>query len=342
MSAPTDSSDLSETPAGRPAKTDAPGQRKGSVSKAASTGWCCMECDVTYKKDSDMLLQCQYCERPKCISCLGMTKSFYKQLSGRENLPWFCDKCIGKAIESVKTSKSIEDRCNDFLAKFQEHVENRFQVIEDDVAGVKQSLAEIKSGKGSTVGKETSCAPEVIVKQATTELQSRIDRKNNIAFFGVKEQESNLRDECIQLDTAVIIDLCAEIGVAIDKDDVKQVKRHGKKGLVRSITDKSGNSKEVTSPRVMVGTFTEETKMKIMRNAHKLSHSGSEIYRGIGIKHDMTKEEREKDNELKREAKERTEKDTENFIHVVRGMPWERKIVKIKKGGGGGAGYHPK
>lgn len=52
-----------------------------------------------------------------------------------------------------------------------------------------------------------------------------------------------------------------------------------------------------------------------MKNAHKLS-SDSEYYKSIGVKHDMSKEKRLRDKELKelkREARNRTENDTENF-----------------------------
>ncbi|KAH3736227.1 hypothetical protein DPMN_042790 [Dreissena polymorpha] len=73
---------------------------------------------------------------------------FYKQVSGRVNFPWFCDNCLDKAIESVKTSKFIEDQCHDFLSKFQEKVENRFVKIEKDVNEVKQVLAGLKQVKG--------------------------------------------------------------------------------------------------------------------------------------------------------------------------------------------------
>ncbi|KAH3845931.1 hypothetical protein DPMN_088226 [Dreissena polymorpha] len=160
-------------------------QRKGSVSKVA---WTCMDCDQSFTKDGDMLLLFQYCEKPKCITCLGLPKAFYKQVSGRVNIPWFCDNCLGKVIESVKTSKSIEDQCHDFLYKCQEKVENRLVKIEKDVKEVKQELAGLKQVKDGTDGKMgEAVASENIVKQATTEIQSRFDRRNNIAFYGIKE-----------------------------------------------------------------------------------------------------------------------------------------------------------
>jgi len=59
----------------------------------------------------------------------------------------------------------------------------------------------------------------------------------------------------------------------------------------------------------------------------------------VGVKHDMTRDERTKDKELRDQAKEQSTGD-ENFIYIVRGVPWDRRIVKIKRvrkppGGGG-------
>jgi hypothetical protein len=49
------------------------------------------------------------------------------------------------------------------------------------------------------------------------------------------------------------------------------------------------------------------------------------------IKHDMTQEERDQDKKLRAEAKDKQEIDkSEHFLYLVREMPWERHIQKIK------------
>ena len=49
----------------------------------------------------------------------------------------------------------------------------------------------------------------------------------------------------------------------------------------------------------------------------------------------MTKEERSKDSELKKEAKNLQENQTEgeDFLYLDRRLPWERRIIKRKKRG---------
>ena len=132
------------------------------------------------------------------------------------------------------------------------------------------------------------------MKQAAHELQSRLDRHNNVAFYNVKENISNLKEECMNLDKNLIYELCSDIGLEVGANDVKHVKRVGKKG--QSITIES---EEVVVPRILIATLTEDAKAKIMRNAYKLASCTSEHYRKIGVKHDMTREERQREGELK-------------------------------------------
>ena len=51
----------------------------------------------------------------------------------------------------------------------------------------------------------------------------------------------------------------------------------------------------------------------------------------MSVKHDMTREERQKDKALREQAKKSQDEDASgNFRYVVRGLPWERQIRKIK------------
>ena len=60
-------------------------------------------------------------------------------------------------------------------------------------------------------------------------------------------------------------------------------------------------------------------KDRVMRNLFKLKDARSSIFRSVGVTHDMTREEREKNKELKEEAKKKNnaEKDSGNY-YVIR------------------------
>ena len=50
------------------------------------------------------------------------------------------------------------------------------------------------------------------------------------------------------------------------------------------------------------------------------------------IKHDMSREDREKERLLQKEAKEKTQQEqTSNVVYIVRGRPGERQVIKEKK-----------
>jgi len=108
-----------------------------------------------------------------------------------------------------------------------------------------------------------------------------------------------------------------EIGVDLDIADIIAVKRIGKKNQTRVV-----HGDDTVVPRIAVVTLSDSMKTKFMKNVYKLRESKSDYYQRIGVKHDMTQEERNKEVELRKEAKARKENDTsENCLYLVRGLP---------------------
>ena len=157
-----------------------------------------------------------------------------------------------------------------------------------------------------------------------------MDRKNNIIVHGAPEEVSGELDrwvnsEKIKHDKAIILELCLEINVECYVDDILNVKRIGKPK--RQANQRS----EEISPRPIIVTLKEGIKEKIMRNVYRLKDTRNWMLKRIRVSHDMTQEERKKDDDLRMEAKRRNEEETDNFFYVVRGNPWERYILKLKK-----------
>jgi uncharacterized protein YfbU (UPF0304 family) len=59
-----------------------------------------------------------------------MPAACYKGLSGREDFPWFCNNCLSKTLNCIREVKSIEERCNEFMKKFEEQVNSRIYIYE--------------------------------------------------------------------------------------------------------------------------------------------------------------------------------------------------------------------
>ena len=173
------------------------------------------------------------------------------------------------------------------------------------------------SVKGIQSGDINRDNADTIIKQATNEMQSRMDRKNNIVMFNVNEQEGNIKEDISTKETETVIDIAQQIGVNIDVSDIINLKRVGKKNQVRKVY-----GEENVVPRLMVVALNENVKATVMKNVHKLREVKSDYYKKIGIKHDMTQDEREKEIALKKEAKKKQEDDKNgNFLYLVRGHP---------------------
>lgn len=165
------------------------------------------------------------------------------------------------------------------------------------------------------------------VSMAAKEVQSRVDRKNNIMLYNMPESTGNLKDDVLTHDLDIISELCDNIGISIKEEDVVNMRRLGKR--VRQDTEGQEQG-TVQSPRPLLVSLTEHIKPKVMKNVYKLKDA-REPFNKVSVKHDMTKEEREHEKNLRTEAKRLQEEDkTGNFLFVVRGMPWEQQIRKIK------------
>ena len=83
---------------------------------------------------------------------------------------------------------------------------------------------------------------------------------------------------------------------------------------------------------MIVSYSNVDNKTSVMRNLNKLKNAKPPLDK-ISIRYDLSRKDREKEKKLQEEAKETNNSDSwdPNFIFVVRCMPWDRKIIKVKK-----------
>ena len=218
--------------------------------------WECDTCRKTFVNKDDQLLSCEYCGNFRCIQCLGIYITVYRGNSGRPDLPWFCSNCVMKSLESLRQTKTVEDKCKDFICKFQRQVEKRMSKIEGEVINMRSDIVNMKddlikevedSLKKDNVSNPTDGSSEnnnaspsspwasrklstySIDKKATSEMQARVARKDNIAFYNVTEPTGNLKSEIIQQNKDAVTEICAEMGVRLYDDSNLSLKRVGKK-----------------------------------------------------------------------------------------------------------------
>ena len=221
---------------------------------------------------------------------------------------------------------------------FMQKMEDRIAKLETDMK-TKVDRNEIESIVKATLpvnveaaSGETGTNPALLeekVNKKISEIRDSSNRERNIIIFGVKEPISDAVQDRKKEDT----DFVTELAEAIDTDSTKvqNVVRIGKR---KEENDSDGPHR----PRpIKVSMEDVDSKKRFMRNIYKLKQPdtqsvSNEVYSRISVAHDMTPDEREANKKKIQEAKDRNAgNQSENFKFVVRGPPWERRIVKIPK-----------
>ena len=299
----------------------------------------CKVCENILVVDDDDSVSCDRCEQLLCIDCSRLTKSDIEHLAqSHGNMFWYCTTCKDSAVSAVKADKVVEEKCKEFLESFEKSLREEAEhtikttcdkymlTITKRLEAVEQKLnstAEARQSSSTTMGTLQANERE---GQAIDCLQDRMARKNNVVFFGVSEAEGSTREDKMADNKAKIVSIASEIGVQLKDEDILSFKRLGKMGQTRMVKDE-----EVSLPRLLLVTLTEAAKAALMKNAYKLQFSTSEM-KEIRIKHDMSKEDRQREYELRQEARQKQMDNTDqDFLYRVRGPNWDRKIVKIRK-----------
>ena len=93
----------------------------------------------------------------------------------------------------------------------------------------------------------------------------------------------------------MFIDMCKEMDITCYASDIEEIRRIGR--YRREL--------ESEKPRPIMMSLKGYMKDRVMKNLFKLKDARSSIFRSVGVTYDMTREEREKNEELKEEAEKK-------------------------------------
>lgn len=152
-----------------------------------------------------------------------------------------------------------------------------------------------------------------------------VDRKNreqNVIVFNMKEPKTNLISERQQLDIDEVNKLIDFLQVESFEDlTIEKVARMG-------IRPKNVE----TTPRPLIVKFKHlEAKRAFLRYSYGLKDSDDEHIQNISVQNDMTKKDREAENELVKKMKQKNSQGTGPLKYVIRGPPGERNLMQIKR-----------
>ena len=152
-----------------------------------------------------------------------------------------------------------------------------------------------------------------------SELNERKQRELNLVIYGVKESDSEIREDRIYYDRQKVREIGAKCDVILHTEDIGKTVRLGK-------FDKDRRKRPI-----LVTLKSLDSKRNILRGARNLKDedSNSEL-RAVRIANDLTRAEREQEKQLFTKAKELQEQESGDYIYRVRGPPWARRVAKIK------------
>lgn len=241
---------------------------------------------------------------------------------------WFCITCRKIIEEHIVMDLKIEDRCNQIMKDYEDRItqlettmvekcdESRVREI------IKDELGKVENNEDTVDGATQNISTNTVKKETVTtvidEMNERKSRENNLIIFGFEENQSEVRQERIDHDIQQVKELYKACKIQLDTTSIKKTGRLGK-----------FNNEKRDRP-LLVTLSSVESKLVLFINIHRIRELTE--YEKVNVSNDLTKAEREKEKQLWQEAKKQQLKDKSgDFIYKVRGPPWARRVMKLKK-----------
>ncbi len=224
--------------------------------------------------------------------------------------------------EQSQFKKRLEDLEKTKADKEDVQKELETKADKEDVDKLEQRVSNIEAKQATCGNTENidgaSSRPEATTSELVREIKEQESRKCNIILHNVPEKESVNEDERTKHDREQLKELGKVCKENIKKEDVVKMIRLGKR------------SPNKARP-LLVEFRDEEKKRSLMQNLSNLSKAPNAMKK-ISVQHDLTKKQREEEKEMRERAKKmEAEDDSGEFNYRIRGPPWARRIIKMKK-----------
>ncbi len=237
-------------------------------------------------------------------------------------LHWFCGTCNCTTVDFM-TGLAIQQGRLDVLERRVEGVENDVKVCNENVEVLNERVSKIEENRGNNPNSDGEGELNEIIrkklKEHTEEQSERNKRTNNVVVFNLAESEGGTAQDKMNRDIEAFSQLTKHgCKMEIKKNEIVKCFRLGKP------------EQNKTRP-LLIKLKDDEKKKKLFLSLKTLrEHKGR--YENVSIGHDLTKTQREEQKELIEKAKKMDEEEgSENSIHLVRGPPDNRRIVKVPR-----------
>ena len=258
-------------------------------------------------------MQCTVCGLWAHKTCSGVTDEIFTLIDLQK-------KATGKSYWACRPCTVYPEGMNHRMRQIEEKIERVEKATEENAANVKEIEQKVQS-LSEEVKKQRSGADKLAQNCENgifEELRDRESRKLNIVIHRVGEcpNEKASIQERIEWDLESCVNMFKAMQLQFGKETIKFVRRVGEK-------------KESNRPLV-VGLTTDEGRRKILDNARELKNT---FFKEISIVPDLTKRQREEDDNIRRLAsdknKELTAEDrAKNLEWLAVGRRGERRLIK--------------
>lgn len=294
----------------------------------------CPDCSLEVKDNEDAI-ECDICKGWYHKVCQSVSDALYAILTSDENqrISWYCKSCQ-RGAKAIMSHILIMNERQDKFEKKLTAMENKQKAFQTRVNELEETVSKVSNLQSQTPHESlgaTYVEPVInkdeMVATVCTQINDRMTRMKNIVVYNVPEGTSTLKEDNTIHDRKLMREMSGYTTDGKYQPEDLQVRRLGSKQRKEMET-------EGTRTRPLLVTFPEEDKKAfVMKNLYKLKNKG-EPFSGMVIKHDMSKDDREKERLLQKEAREKTQQEqTTNFVYLIRGRPGERQIIKVKKRG---------
>ena len=321
------------------------GKQRG---KPTNTGtWSCKNCNDVAQDDECMMMECERCENHFCVDCIDMNTEVYKYMC-KDEVIWCCAECttqVRNLIEDESNNDathtnasqhlepamtSMRKDLDDTISHMKEVMEAFHTFIASD-GSHKQKPKTSKSTEEATTSSEDQVeGPWKTIKsdwkplrqimketneESRKEAEEEMARRKNVIIHHLPELRTDERDRRWEDDSNKVKMFMETLEIEIE---VEKVARLGKRP----------ESEEQPARPIKLMLKSEDDAKKIYSNLYKLKNKEQE-WSKLRITPDRNEQERQKIKKLVEKAKNLTQLEEGDFVHIVRGA----KILRVKRRG---------
>ena len=256
----------------------------------------CPQCSEKVN-DEECGMECDDCKFWYHLKCSKISKATYELLNKNDDLQWRCIKCK-KEFEMMKSRMEELKEENKILQEKLSVLEDKFDSLKEEIKN--EIVIEIGNKIVDEVKKTVSESLRVV-----KDTEDKKNRESNIIMYNVKESTKPNGKDREKDDQDIYTKVYEHCVKGEKKADIEKIVRLGK--VVRS-------SDEETRTRPLLIKFKNVSdKWKLLKNARNMKNA-PEVCKKVIIAPDLTKEERERDRNLRAELKRRKENGEVNLV----------------------------